>query len=232
MPRPPTDPTARSLTLPALERRSLRGEAIDLLRAQITAGELQAGRLYAIGDIAAQLGVSPTPVREAVLDLANQGLTEVVRNRGFRIVELTSGELEEIVVIRRMLEAPAMGLLAKDTTSLDFAALRELTGEVERAAAAGDMVTFLTLDKEFHLTLLRGVGNQRLVQVVSQLRDQTRLTGLPRISGTERLVRSAHEHDLLLDTLEAADSDTAERLMSGHLNHVTGLWAGHDEEEQ
>ena len=229
---PPTaEGTTRSLQLPPIERRSLRGEAIDLLRARITAGELEPGRLYAIGDIAAQLGVSPTPVREAVLDLANQGLTEVVRNRGFRIIELSGEELEEIVVVRRMLEAPAMGILAGDTSGLDLPALRELSGEIERAAAAGDLVSFLTLDKEFHLSLLYAVGNARLVQVVAQLRDQTRLTGLPRIRGTERLIRSAHEHDLLLDALEAADAAGAETLMSEHLNHVTGLWAGHDEEE-
>lgn len=229
---PRSTDTAPSLRLPTIDRRSLRQETIELLRARIMAGELVPGRLYVIGDIAGQLGVSPTPVREAILDLANQGLAEMVRNRGFRVVELSVEELNEIVAIRRMLEAPAMGMLALDASGLDFTELRELADRIERASATGDMLNFLALDKEFHLALLRAIGNARLVQIVGQLRDQTRLTGLPEIRGTERLVRSAHEHVLLLDALEAGDGPAAERLMRDHLNHVTGLWAGLNEEEQ
>jgi DNA-binding GntR family transcriptional regulator len=68
-----------------LERLSLRDGAARSLRQQIVSGALRSGSLYSIGDIAQQLGTSPTPIREALLELENDGLVELVRNRGFRI---------------------------------------------------------------------------------------------------------------------------------------------------
>ena len=156
----------QSAVFQPLARTSLRSDATRLLRARISSGELESGRLYAIGDIAAQLEVSPTPVREALLDLKSQGLIEMVRNRGFRIVELTDDELAEIVEVRLMLEPPAMAKVAVLEPPLDLTDLWKLSKRVENAAAEGDLVSFLTLDKDFHLELLAALGNARLVKVV------------------------------------------------------------------
>ncbi|MFF1551773.1 GntR family transcriptional regulator [Rhodococcus erythropolis] len=222
------DPKQSAVFQP-LARTSLRSDATRLLRARISSGELESGRLYAIGDIAAQLEVSPTPVREALLDLKSQGLIEMVRNRGFRIVELTDDELEEIVEVRLMLEPPAMAKVAVLDPPLDLTDLWTLSKRVENAAAEGDLVSFLTLDKDFHLELLAALGNARLVKVVEQLRDQTRLSGLKGIAGSKDLVGSAREHDQLLKALQSRDPVAAEAVMTAHLHHVSGLWAGRSE---
>jgi DNA-binding GntR family transcriptional regulator len=187
------------------------------------------GTLYAVGPIARALGVSVTPVREALLDLAKEELVEIVRNRGFRVTTLYDHDLDELVDVRIMLEVPAMVRLAAFHPRPDLAELRPLASHIETCAAAGDLVEFLAHDRDLHLQLLAMLGNRRLVEIVGRLRDQTRLYGLLRLAGSERLLESAREHDHLLSAIEAGDENLAGRLMTQHLRHTRGLWAGREE---
>jgi DNA-binding GntR family transcriptional regulator len=212
-----------------LRRTNLREEATRVIRARIVSGGLKPGTLYAIGPIARALGVSVTPVREALLDLANEELVEIVRNRGFRVTTLDNHDLDELVDVRTMLEVPAMGRLAALQPRPDLSELRGLAHHIETCAARGDLVEFLAHDRDLHLRLLAMLGNRRLVQIVGRLRDQTRLYGLLRLAGSERLLESAREHDQLLSAIEAGDEEGAGRLMTQHLRHTRGLWAGREE---
>lgn len=212
-----------------LGRATLREEAERILRAEIVVGALAPGTLYPIARIAEQLEVSVTPVRDAVLSLERDGLLQVVRNRGFRVVELSDKDLDDLVDLRTMLEVPAMRRLASGGAPPDLDRLRTLGADIERAARDGDLVTFVRLDRELHLQLLARVGNPRLTQVVSTLRDQTRLSGLGGIAGSDVLLGTTREHDRLLDAIEAGDPDMAGQVMSDHLAHARGVWAGRDE---
>jgi DNA-binding GntR family transcriptional regulator len=212
--------------LGVLARTSLRDEAARLIRARIITGALVAGDLYSIGSIAAQLGVSVTPVREALLDLAKEELVELVRNRGFRIRTLTDEDLDSVVSIRTMLEVPAVRDLAACRPRLELADLRVLAKETEQHAVAGDMVAFIAHDHDLHLGLLARTGNRYLVEMVGRLRNQTRLHGLQQMIGSPDLIDSAREHEKLLDAIEAGDTAGAARLMAQHLRHARGMWAG------
>ncbi|MFE0156681.1 GntR family transcriptional regulator [Nonomuraea sp. NPDC059007] len=209
-----------------LRRQSLRDDAGQVIRAQIVAGEIRPGALYAIGQLAEQLQVSITPVREALLDLAKEGLIEMVRNRGFRIRVMTEADLDQIIQIRLMLEVPAVREIAARGLVDDFAPLRDLAARTEEAAMTGDWVGFLGTDRELHLTLLGHLGNPRLVDIVAQLRDQGRLYGLDHVAGTQDFIESTREHDALLDAVESGKADEAAELMSTHLKHARGIWAG------
>src|SRR5262245_43722716 len=105
-----------------LQRLSLKDQARQAIRPSIITGELEAGRLYTVGSFAAELGVSATPVREALGDLAAAGLVEVIRNRGFRIPILSEDDLDQIFELRLMLEVPAV---ASVTGRLEGTALTE-----------------------------------------------------------------------------------------------------------
>jgi DNA-binding GntR family transcriptional regulator len=212
-----------------LRRHSLREDAGRVLRAQIISGELRPDTLYAIGQIAEQLQVSVTPVREALLDLAKEGLIEMVRNRGFRIRVLTDHDLDEILQLRLMLEPRAIREITERRLVTDFAALRELCARTESAAQAGDWVAFLHTDRDLHLELLAHLDNARLVEIVGQLRDQSRLYGLDHIAGTHDFLNSTREHDALLDAVEEGHADQAERLTAQHIQHARGIWAGRGE---
>src|ERR1044071_1524224 len=93
-------------------RSSLRDEVVRILQAAIVTGDLRPGITYSAPQLAQQLGVSATPVREAMLQLVNDGLITTVRNKGFRVVELSDKELDEITELRRLIEVPTVGAIA------------------------------------------------------------------------------------------------------------------------
>jgi DNA-binding GntR family transcriptional regulator len=212
----------------ALNAVSLREQAGEVIRASILAGELKAGEIYSASMLAERLGVSPTPVREAMLDLANDGLVEALRNRGFRVLTPDENDLDEISELRLMLEVPAMRRIVERASDAELTALDDVVTRIE-AAADVDAATFLLADREFHLGLLELTGNGRLVQLVGQLRDQTRIVGITQLAHEGQLVASAMEHRPILEALQARDADKAEELMRAHLIHTRGIWAGRSE---
>lgn len=214
----------------ALKSSSLREQAGEVIRASIIGGELEPGEIYSATVLAERLGVSPTPVREAMLDLASAGLVEPVRNRGFRVVTPDERDLDEISELRLMLEPPAMRTVVVQASDEQLTALADVVAEIESTAASSDVAGFLLADREFHLGLLELTGNGRLVRLVSQLRDQTRLIGLKPLAESGQLMASAREHRRILDALRKRNGDGAEALMRVHLEHTRGIWAGRAEE--
>jgi DNA-binding GntR family transcriptional regulator len=212
-----------------LETTNLRARARAMIRSSIIAGTLQPGRIYSVAFFAGQLGVSATPVREALFDLASEGLVEVVRNRGFVVPVLGESDLDEIYEIRTLLEVPSIGRLAGHLDRQTEAACRSHARQNEKAAATGDVDAFLETDRLFHGTLLGALGNGRLADLIGRFRDLARLTGLTELAGSPRLTTTAREHQLLLDAVVEGDAEHAMRLMRRHLEHTRGLWAGRDE---
>jgi DNA-binding GntR family transcriptional regulator len=209
-----------------LETTSLRARARVAIRANISTGALEAGELYSVGSIAEVLGVSATPVREALLDLASQGLVELVRNRGFRVPILTERELDDIFELRLLIEVPPLTKIAGHLDPVTAAECRELAAENEAAAKKGDILGFLDSDRRFHVRLLEAIGNRRLVDMTVRLRDMTRLSGLGALSGSPELVRSAREHRQLIDALSSGSQTATRSLITRHLKHTRGMWAG------
>lgn len=211
-------------------RTSLRERVAESLRAALVSGRMAPGTTYSIPALAEQFGVSATPVREAMLDLVNEGIVAPVPNKGFRVVELTDAELDQITELRRLLEVPTVGTLAGAIDRSSIKRLRSLASAVSDAARRGDVVAYVEADRELHLALLAGAGNPRLVEIVGRLRDQSRLYGLEQLAAEGVLVDSANEHVQLIDALESGDRRAAERVMGHHLDHVRGIWASRREE--
>lgn len=210
---------------------SLREEARRAIRAGVVTGEIRSGEIYSVPSIAERLGVSATPVREALLDLANEGLVEPVRNRGFRIVVLDDQDLDEIFELRTLLEVPAVGRVAGRLDSRQLEIAQTALAELEAAAEARDLARYLTADQEFHRSLLEPLGNQRLVDLVGRLRDQQRLYGMPDLLHSASFLATASEHRRIFDAVSGGDKRLAESLMKKHLRHTRGVWAGADEPE-
>ena len=215
---------------PVVVQERLRDQVAQALRAALTAGELRPGVVYSAPALAADFGVSATPVREAMLDLAREGLVEAVRNKGFRITELTERDLDDYTEIRALIEVPTVGRVTRTATAEQLERLRPLARAIVDAAKAHDLIAYLEADRRFHLDLLALAGNARLVETVGELRNRSRLYGLTRLDLAGKLVSSAEEHLELLDLMIAGDADAAEEYMARHLGHVRSLWAAGQEE--
>ncbi|HWC80993.1 MAG TPA: GntR family transcriptional regulator [Pseudonocardiaceae bacterium] len=215
------------LALPSVgARRNLREEISRNLRAAVISGELRPGMVYSAPTLAAQFGVSATPVREAMLDLAKEGLIDVVRNKGFRVTELSEKDLDDLSELRALIEVPTVRRIAEQGVPEPVAArLREIAADLEEASARRDLIAHVRLDMEFHLTLLALADNPRLVETVASLRSRSRIYGLRALADADALVPSAREHAELLELVLAGDADGAEALMDRHIHHVRGIWA-------
>jgi DNA-binding GntR family transcriptional regulator len=210
---------------PIAERQSLREQIASSLRAAVIAGELQPGIVYSVPSLATQFGISATPVREAMLELSRDGLVEPIRNKGFRVTEMSDHQLDEITQLRALIEIPTVAAVAKIVTPEQIAELRPLAERIRDCAEAGDIVGYLESDRQFHLGILAVSGNELLVETVGRLRMQTRLYGLPTLEREHRLSRSGEEHLEILEALSSNDPDRAEALMRRHIGHVRRLWA-------
>lgn len=210
---------------PLAQRENLRDSVANALRAAVISGELKPGEVYSAPMLGARFGVSATPVREAMLDLVREGLVISLRNKGFRVTEVSDADLDEVAAVRQLIEPPTIRDVVATIPAADYPRLRRLAEDIVVAAEAGDLIAYIEADRVFHVTLLAYSGNQKLVDVVSDLRSQTRLLGLTPLVESGRLVPSATEHHELLDLVEAGDGKGAEQLMRRHIGHVRGLWA-------
>ncbi len=218
------------LNLPSVQaRRSLREQVTHALRAALVAGELRPGIVYSAPVLAGEFGVSATPVREAMLDLAKEGLVEVVRNKGFRVIGLTEQDLDDFTEIRELIEIPATVRVAETAAPEQLEPLRAHARAIVEAARAGDLVAYIESDRLFHLGLLALHGNRHLVDTVRELRSRSRLYGLQALVSAGRLVDSAEEHERLLDAMLSRDLPAVEHLIAEHLGHVRRLWAAQED---
>ncbi|MFJ9602459.1 GntR family transcriptional regulator [Streptomyces althioticus] len=207
---------------PAVRRSSVRGQILAALRTALVTGDLRPGEVYSGPVLAERFGVSATPVREAMQQLAQEGAVEVVPNRGFRVVERSPRELAELAEVRALIEVPVMLRLARTVPPERWAGLRPLAEATVRAASSGCRATYADADRAFHSAVLALAGNQQLVGVVEELhrRAQWPLVGGGAPGGGTRaeLIADAHEHTALLDALIAGDLDVVRALVGEHFN--------------
>ncbi|MEU9093974.1 GntR family transcriptional regulator [Streptomyces sp. NPDC087901] len=200
-----------------VQRHSVRGQILDALRAALVDGELIPGQVYSAPALGARFGVSATPVREAMQQLAVEGAVEVVPNRGFRVAQRGPGELAELAEVRALLEVPVMLRLARTVPPAGWCALRPLADATVAAAAVGDRASYAEADRAFHGAVLALSGNRQLVMVADELhrRSQWPLGHNPATRRAD-LLADAVEHAALLDALIAEDLSVVQSLVREH----------------
>ncbi|WP_329333223.1 GntR family transcriptional regulator [Streptomyces sp. NBC_00663] len=223
--QPPVSPpsvSAEHRARPLVQRASVRGQIVDALRTALVTGELIPGEVYSAPVLGERFGVSATPVREAMQQLALEGAVEVVPNRGFRVVERGARELAELAEVRALIEVPVVLRLARTVPAERWAELRPVAEATVRAASTGCRATYAESDRAFHRAVLALAGNEQLVQIADDLhrRAQWPLTGGPAARGRAELVADAAEHTALLDALIAGIPDVVRALVGEHFTGV------------
>ncbi|BCJ50575.1 transcriptional regulator [Actinoplanes sp. NBRC 14428] len=205
-----------ALQLPP-EAPSLADAVAQAVRDGVAAGELVPDTTYSVYQLADLLGVSRSPVREGMLRLAEAGLVEIRRNRGFRVLPPRAHDVEEIIEIRLALEPPAARKAAAHGTDEQHAAVRAALATMAAAAARDDDASFWPADRSLHDLLLRASGNARAAAVVAQLRSATALLGPPTTVSGRTLAGIHAEHEPVVAAVLARDGAAAEAAMRAHL---------------
>lgn len=208
---------------------SLRQQVADALRDALVVGTLIPGKIYSAPMIAEMLGVSPTPVREAMIDIVREGLVEALRNKGYLIRGFSERDLDELAELRTLIEVPTMVRVAEIASRDDIEALRPLAQALNESARSGALLDFVAADTDFHLRALELAGNRHIVSHVKQLRSMARLSGLQELADAGELFSTAKEHDELLDLMISRDLAGVQRLMRRHIGHTRGVWVGQAE---
>ncbi len=208
---------------PLGSEKSLAARVSEAVRMAIVSGEFEPGRLYSVNDLANQLGVSRTPVREAIIRLSAAGMVRFERGRGIRILEITAKDLEEIFILRLLLEVPAarhavslMGMDQIETLKIHLEAMRS-------AALRGDEHAMMESDRSFHCALLAPAGNVRLVECIDGLRDIVLKRGKSTAGQSRTLLDIVAEHDGVLSHVESGDADGTASALAAHIQHTGRL---------
>lgn len=189
---------------------------VEAIRRAILSGSMAPGETLSERDVAARLGVSKTPVRDALKLLLLTGLVEMSPLQRMMVRRIDEALITELYETRRILEPVAVGLSVQRHPVSCFVAAREALSESAQALEAGDRVGVSLANRRFHRGLYQGCENRFLLQQLDQLQDLTALTatlGWPRPTST----REAEEHQAILEAYEAEDRDRAVELVDQHV---------------
>lgn len=201
---------------------SLREEALEEIRTAISVGDLGEDRIFSAAGLAKTLGMSLSPVREAMMSLVADGTVEAVPNRGYRLTPVTPADLEEILTLRRLLAGPAVVALCEARDPRVVEVLGAAADAAVTAAEAGDRKSFFAADRTFHaLVLEHGLG-PRAAAIGLHLRDQSRTVDAAEAPGSPADAESAAQLVELVELVGEGRSAEARALVEENLGYFEG----------
>lgn len=211
-----------------VRRSSLRQQIADALRDEVLTGRLQAGRHFTVKEIADTYGVSATPVREALVDLAAQGLLEVEQHRGFQVRRFTPEDFRSLTEARVfVVEAAFRHLIDNGIGELPADALASVRRRAEAAAHAaqnGVLDVLIGCDLRFWRELAAMGGNPHICEFLDRVRAQTWIYAVPYLRSLSDLAGVCwSDHVALVDAVAARDARAARQLTVEYNRHTRDL---------
>jgi DNA-binding GntR family transcriptional regulator len=199
---------------------SLGSQAYQELKRIILEGQVAPGRKLNEGELAKALGISRTPVREAINRLEKEGLVEIFPQRGAFVIQITERDVYELFLIRENLEGLAARLAAERTTAAGLARLEACVEGFQEPFRDKDIQRYSREDLKFHQAIVLLSDARRLIQLVSALHDHIRMFRLTSRGVPDRMKTSLADHRHIIDALRKKDPIEAEHWMRRHLQRV------------
>ena len=196
---------------------SLEEQVTATLESEILTGKLASGTSLTEQSLSVRLGVSRTPIRAALHTLAEEGLINLVPNRGAVVVGVTREDLVDIYKIRMRLEGLASSLAAARISPEELDTLRESVELAEFYISKNDTEHLKELDTRFHAIIYRASGNRMLNKTLSELHRNITAYRKLSLSSGDRLLSSVKEHRDILNAIISGDGELADRLTSLHI---------------
>jgi DNA-binding GntR family transcriptional regulator len=203
-----------------LRQRSVVGEVRDELERMILDGELPAGERLDEISLAARMGVSRGPVREAARSLERAGLVRAVANEGVYVRKLSFEDVLELYDLRAMISGYLCARVAETGDPAVLWDLRDFVTKMQNAAELGDETTYFDLNLKFHDAIAAASGTTRASDLYGSLGKEVRLMRLKVLTGAKSLAVSNDEHREMVDAIARGDADAAHMLGAQH--HING----------
>ena len=197
---------------------SLKEIAFQAIKKAIISSSFKPGNLHSEPGLAKQLGISRTPVREALLDLASRGFIEFVRNKGFRVKTLTKHDIRHLISFRRGLEATAIREIMPKLTDEALGKIEEIRRRDIEAAEAKNWDLFVNADREFHMYLCSVSQNPYLISAMERVRDLIDWACYLMVHRRRRFSEALKEHESIIDKLKKRDLEGTLMMMERHMD--------------
>lgn len=202
---------------------SLRDQALQQLRKAIVVGDLEPGSLHSEQTIAGKLGLSRTPIREALLQLVSEGMVNFIPNRGARIAPLDPEHLAYVLQFRAAIEGCGASRLAANSNPKRLA---QLDAELKRQRAIiknGERLRWVEANADFHSILAESSENRLMLDAFAPLASHTKRLGYRMNNRAQRMNESLDEHSAIVDAIRRGDVDRARTMAEEHLYITTVL---------
>ncbi len=197
---------------------SLARMAYEAIRKSILSGQWKTGELYNEKAIAADLGISRTPVREALLELASNDLILFLPRRGLMINNFNHQDVDEIFELRKAIELAAIEKVTNMSPLPDLLTIEESLLNQKRAMRDHDHTLFIEADRLFHTRFCMLNNNRRMIAIVENIRDMIHMMGIKALSLKGRFINVIEEHQAILDAVRDGNALKARNLMAYHLD--------------
>ena len=197
----------------------LRDVVFNTLRRAIITGEFAPGERLMEISLANRLGVSRTPVREAIRKLELEGLVIMIPRKGAQVAKITEKSLRDVIEIRCVLEEFAASLACERITEEGKEKLKEAHRQFVEAAQTNDIIDSVEKDEQFHDAIFQATCNDRLITIINNLREQFYRYRMEYVKDIEQHSVLVTEHEQLLHAIFNQDSETAKQIMRTHLKN-------------
>lgn len=204
-----------------LQSNSLKNQAYQQIKDAVLYRRIQTGKVYSQDDFCNELGISRTPVREALIALQSEGFIKFVRGRGFQVVEITRKEALDIIELRRNIEAFGTELAAERITEQQLVQLRRTYEDMVTLGKAGDSSALYRKDYDFHAIIFEATGNSWLIDLNKKIRENfLRIENQCAFTKRKFAAEVFKEHERILLSLEERNPKKAIRAMQLHMKHT------------
>ncbi len=197
----------------------LRDVVFNTLRQAILKGELAPGERLMEIQLADRLGVSRTPIREAIRKLELEGLVLMIPRKGAEVAKISEKSLRDVLEVRRSLEELAIELACHRMGEEEITELEDAQEAFKTAIASGDAMKIAETDEAYHDVIYKGTGNDRLVQILNNLREQMYRYRLEYIKDADKRQILLAEHDLILKAVRERRIEDAKKTMREHIDN-------------
>jgi DNA-binding GntR family transcriptional regulator len=197
---------------------SLAKMAYEAIRKSILSGQWKIGELYNEKAIAADLGISRTPVREALLELASQDLIIFLPRRGLMVNRFTRRDVDEIFELRKAIELAAVEKVTVAAPPFDLFEIEDALLSQRKAVKQKDYFAFMEADRLFHTSFSELTSNRRLIAILDNIRDMIHVMGAKALALEGRAVEVIKEHQTILEAVKKGNLAEARRAMAYHLD--------------